>query len=254
MLASDGASGGALSALITSLSPLSWLRLNDNDTNNAVVNSAASGPNGSLFSSIVSAAPVAKNTSLVSSTGLVAGDIDKSFNFAANSMVTYPAHSLSNATGWTVFMLVQQTAAAPSSSGGAIALVQLSGYVQGCPELGMIQDGAGQSRFRVLVSGLAEVGFPNTPAFYPFGTKLAVCVKKEANGVVKLFVNGALHRTSGSSPSFNYTALGVNRWGTGHYGSDTSSAKYQLPGKADELTIFNRPLTDAECISLTATA
>lgn len=242
-----------LAALIAQLGPVSWMRLNDNAGNNTVVNSAVNGPNGSFFNSILSVAPTPKNTSLASVPGLVAGDVDKAFNFSGNSMVISPAHSLSNATGWTLFFIAQQDTASPPDQSGAITIVQLSSYVAGCPELSMIQNNSEQSRFRVMRSGVSEVQMGDLP-FYTYGTKLAVCLKKEAAGAAKLFVNGSKIGDSGSDPGFNYFADGVNRWCTGYFGSDTASQKYQLPGKADELTLFNRPLTDAECIQLTATA
>ena len=254
MLASEGASGGVLSDLITSLSPNSWLRLNDNAGTSTIQNSVSGASNGSLFNSIVSVAPTAKNTSLVSAVGLVAGDVDKCFDMASSSMVEVPGHNLSNSDGWTLFCVAQQLSAAPASSGGAITIAQLSSYVQGCPELGMIQGAGGTSRLRVMRSGQSEVGMGTLP-FWPYGTKLAICLKVEAAGAAKLFVNGAKIGDSGSAPGFSYPqALGINRWGTGHYGSNASSAKYQFPGKLDELTLFTRPLTDSECVDLTAAA
>ena len=254
MLASEGVSGGALADLIVSLGPASWLRLNDSGGTNTVLNSVSGASNGSLFNSTVSVAPTAKNTSLVSAGGLVTGDVDKSFDLAANSMVEVGGHSLSNSGGWTLFCVAQQISAAPASSSGAITIAQLSSYVQGCPELGMIQGAGGTSRLRVMRSGQSEVGMGTLP-FWPYGTKLAICLKVEAAGAAKLFVNGAKIGDSGSAPGFSYPqALGINRWGTGHYGSNASSAKYQFPGKLDELTLFTRPLTDSECIGLTVAA
>jgi len=239
--------------LISSLAPATWLRLNDNSSSSSsVTDSAASPAAGTLYSAVNGVALSTVNTSTRSSPGLVAGDSDRCFNFGGNTALDSPNRFFSNPTGWTVFCIVEP----PSAPAGGVAIsFQLTSNPlgNGEPEFGIADVGAGKFRLRCLLSGISEISMQNAHPTWDYGTRLAVVVKKEVNGVVKEFVNGSLVNTSSSAPGFNY-AGGALRWGYGRFQNGAASNYYQFPGLMDELALFVTPLSDATCSLLTATA
>jgi len=247
------ASNNALALLIASLSPVTWLRLNDNSTSSsAVADSATSPAAGTLYSAINGVALSTVATSTRSNPGLVTGDSDPCFNFGGNTALDSPNRFFSNPTGWTVFCIVQPVSA---PSGGVAICFQLTSNPlgNGEPEFGITDVGSGKFRLRCLMSGVSEIGMVNAHPTWNYGARLAVVIKKEVNGVVKEFVNGALVNTSTSAPGFNYSG-GVLRWGYGRFQTGAASNYYQFPGLMDELALFVTPLSDATCSLLTTTA
>lgn len=239
-----------LADLIASLDPVTWLRLNDDGASSVVADNSATPAAGTLYSVINNASPVTKNTDLVSAPGLVGGDGDKAFNFGGNSMVESPRRSLSNAVGWVVFCLLRPDEAPAPASNTVAGVWQLTGNGSSVPELDIVHMPGDNFRFRVMRSGSAEVAL-GTPPTWPYGTRLAVAVKKEASGMVKLFADGAKVGESASAPVFAY-GLEPFRWGSAMFGSSAPSSYYQFPGVLDELTVFDAPLSDAICQQLTA--
>lgn len=246
------ADGGSLAALIASLSPITWLRLNDNAASGVVTDSAASPANGTLYAITGNVAPTGKNTSVVSTAGLIAGDADKAFDFALTTMLESPNRALSNATGWTVFFIAKPTGPPAAGASNIGAIFQLSAAGFSCPEAEIAHVSTGIFRLRYMISGTSEITMSATPN-WGYGTKLSVAVKKEAGGNLKAYVNGSLVATSTSAPSFSYSS-GAFRWGAARFGSGTPATYYPFPGILDELTVFGAPLSDAICADLTARA
>lgn len=237
--------------LMAILAPISWLRLSDNAANNTVTDSSKSPSNGSLFEVLTTTTQTAVNTNTRANAGMLTGDSDGCFNFAATSMITVPNKTLSNTSGWTAFCLINPTSAPPSLSNNVGAIFQFgnSGTLSNAPELDIYSNGNGTFRFRPMLSGVSEIPMSASPS-WPWGTKLAVAFKKEANGNAKLFVSGALVATSTSAPGYSY-GTDVMRWGAAKF---ANPPWYQFPGLMDELAIFNSPLSDANCLQLTALA
>lgn len=245
------AGGSEFAALMASLAPASWLRLNDNAANNTVIDSSSSHINGSLFEVLTTPTQNPVNTNTRASAGLLSGDSDGCFNFNGSSTVTVPNITLSNGTGWVAFCIMYPASAPATANNtiGAVLHLGGSGDSNGAPELDLADKKDGTFRFRVMRSGVVELAMTALPS-WPWQTKLAVALKKEANGNIKLFVNGTLVATSTAAPSFTYGSA-VMRWGSARF---NSVPWYQFPGLMDELAIFTAPLSDATCQQLTALA
>lgn len=232
-----------LTALIASLSPAIWMKADDNAASSTVINSGSTG-NGQAYSAVDGAGLALKNTSLLSAAALTASSTN-SFYLNASSMVEMPSPTLSSETGWTVSGIVRIDSV-PSLSGVA-AIAQLTNTGSGCPELGAINVDGSTWRFRVMVSGVAEVTMTATPT-YSYGAIVRFALRKRAGGVVDLFVNGSLVASSTAAPSYSYSGA-ESRFGAGRFGGNTTY--YSIPGAIDEAALFTSPLSDADCISLT---
>lgn len=245
------AGGSQFVALMTALVPSSWLRLGDNAANNAVADSSIAPSNGLLYEVLTTTAQNAVNTSTRAHAGLLNNDTDGCFNFAGASLITVPKIALTNATGWTAFFVMYPSVAPISANNGIGTIFQFTnnGAGSGCPELDVLNKSDGTFRFRVMQSGVGEIAMSAAPS-WAWATKLAVAFKKEANGNLKIFVNGALVATTTGNPGFTY-GTDVMRWGAAKF---ASVPWYQFPGLMDELAIFNAPLSDANCQQLTALA
>lgn len=234
-----------LAALISSLGPAQWFRLDDNAANSTVVDAINTGSPATLYSAVNGSSLATKNTSTVSTAGLVSGDSNKAFAFGGNSLIAAPNIALSNATGWTVFCIARIDSV-PAL--GNSALLQLTARGSSCPELDVYDVDGAKFRFRAMLSGSSEITMNATPQ-YSYGTRIAVAFRKRAGGAVDIFCNGSLVASSTSTPSFAYGSEG-NNYGAARFGPNTNY--YSIPGPTDEFTLWQTPLSDVNCVALTS--
>lgn len=242
MIAADSYSGSIVD-LIDALNPNTWARCDDHSASSSVTNSGSSSTAGVLRSAVTGSALGYRDTSAVSSPGLSAGT-GLAFYLSGTNLIAMPSIPLSDSIGWTVFFIVRVDSSPPVAT-----IFQLTRPGDGCPEVGVIDAGSGKFRFRLMLSGVQEVGMTATP-LYAYGTKLAVAVRKRAGGVVDLYIDGVHVASSTAAPAFVYGSSPVN-FGGAVFGPHTTY--YSIPGAIDECALWAKPLTDAQCESLTST-
>lgn len=228
--------------LILAENPVFYSRCDNNAANSTVTDISASAADGTLVSVINGSGggsgSGSKNTSLVSTPGLLTTSANLGFDLAGSSVVQSPFYTLSDVTGWTVIFPARPDAEPAAGNSGVSTLCQL-GDSGGSAGLDVWHVSGTTFQLRLMRSGVALVA-STSPTTWTYGDKLWVVIRQLAGGNIEVWVdNVKVLDVSGSGIA---QVLGSFWWGASRYGG--ADTYFPLIGPMDELAVIPHPITD----------